>query len=135
MSTTIITKPKVEISPHILSQLKTQTEELGQVIIHFIYITPVFFTDAKIRIWPTSYLYDHHSDHRSELVHAENITYYPEWQQCDPGVSNYFTLIFSGLPKSCTIFDFIEHCDNNWGAFEVRNIARNESDVYYVKIF
>jgi len=84
-----------------------------------------------MRIWPTTNLYDNSSDHRSELVHAENICYYPQWQEMSLG-DNYFTLIFAGLPRSCTFFDLVEHCNGNIGAFRVMNIPRNESDVYYV---
>ncbi len=85
-----------------------------------------------IRIWPSTYLYDHTSDHKSDLVHAEKISYYPEWTMTDSGEA-YFSLVFSGLPKSCTVFDLIEHCTNEGGAFKVLNIPRNESDVYYVQ--
>lgn len=134
MSYEIITRPKIKIAQSILDEIKAQSDEMGQVVIHFIFKAPIIAEEAKIRIWQTSYLYDHHSDHRSELVHAENITYYPEWQQCRPGADNYFSLFFSGLPKSCSVFDFIEHCDNQWGAFEVRSIPRNEADVYYVQM-
>jgi hypothetical protein len=133
MSTTVITKPKVEIAPDLLAKLRTQTEEAGQVILHFLHYNWSFYP-SKIRIWPSSYLFDIHSDHRSELVHAENITWYPEWMDVPPMGVDFFTLIFSGLPKSCTVFDFEEHCHNQAGAFVVRNIARNESDVYYLRL-
>ena len=131
MSLTVITKPKIEIDEKLLKQLKTQAEESGQVILHFIYqsISP---WGSMIRIWPTTYLYDNHSDHQSELVHAENISYYPEWTECESFERKYFTLIFSGLPKSCTSFDFEEHCNGSGGEFFVRNISRNEQDVYYL---
>lgn len=134
MGATVITNPGLEISEEIKKKLLTKTDEAGQVILHIIYKAPSSYIYALIRIWPTTYLYDHHSDHRSELVHAENITYYPEWHQCRPGVDNYFTLIFSGLPASCVMFDFIEHCDGSGGAFEVHNLIRNNTDVYYIRI-
>ena len=135
MSTKIIIKPKIEIESSLLEEIKNMTQEMGQVVIHFIYFTPGNVDDSRIRIWPTSYLYDHDSPHKSELVHAENISYYPEWHSCPPGSTSFFTLIFAGLPKACRIFDFIEHCDSQWGAFVVKNIPRNPSDVYYVKIY
>ncbi len=127
---TIIEKPKVDIDKDILHELEAQIHEQGQVVVHCIQ-TADFPT--LIRIWPTTYLYDHHSEHKSELVHAENISYFPHWKAVDMG-ENYFTLIFSGLPKSCIVFDLIEHCDNQNGAFKVMNIPRNNSDVYYVQI-
>jgi len=127
---TIIQQPKVDISPDLLSELKELVQEAGQVVIHCIQTTP---GPTYIRIWPTTYLYDQHSDHVSELVHAENITYFPQWKPVDAG-ENHFTLIFSGLPKSCIVFDLLEHCDNQAGAFRVLSIPRNETDVYYVQI-
>ncbi|NNE16732.1 MAG: hypothetical protein HKN51_17240 [Saprospiraceae bacterium] len=131
MDTAIIIKnPKVDISKELLAELETQIHEQGQVVVHCIQET---IMPSFIRIWPTTYLYDHHSEHKSELVHAENITYFPNWQIVDKG-ENYFTLIFSGLPKSCIVFDLIEHCSNEGGAFKALNIVRNKSDVYYVKV-
>lgn len=135
MAATIIKKPETFISSQLLRQIKSQTEEMGQVVLHFVFKTPeMLFGDTLIRIWPTSYLYDLGSAHKSELVHIENITYYPDWYLCPAGSETYFTLIFSGLPKSCTAFDFIEHCTNQSGAFEVKNIQRNKTDVYFLQL-
>ncbi len=131
MSVIEIKKPKAKIDPSILAQLKTSPEEAGQVILHFIYLSFPLGEGSKIRIWPSSFLFDHHSDHRSELVHIENISLYPEWTDVHPGRQHYFSLIFSGLPKSCTFFDFVEECASQFGAFEVKNIKRNNTDVYY----
>ncbi|WLD24801.1 hypothetical protein NU10_05330 [Flavobacterium dauae] len=44
-----------------------------------------------------------------------------------------FTLIFKGLSKSCESFDLVEIIPEE-GGFEVLNINRNSSDVYYVTI-
>jgi len=134
MSTTVITKPKVEVSEKLLSEIKSQVHESGQVILHFIYDVPLSLYSSYIRIWPTTYLYDKGSAHTSELIHVENITLYPQWFECQPGGTFYFTLIFSGLPKSCSRFDFIEHCTNQAGAFSVLDIHRNDSDVYYLRM-
>lgn len=134
MSTTVITKPKVEISESLLSQMKTQVDEVGQVIIHVLFRVPVMLYPTYIRIWQSTYLYDCDSPHKSELAHAENITLYPEWYECMPGTTHFFSLIFTGLPKSCTRFDFIEHCSNEAGAFKVMDIERNETDVYYLRM-
>jgi len=135
MAATIIKKPETFISKQLLNQIKTQSEEMGQVVLHFVFHTPdMLFGDSLIRIWPTTYLYDLHSAHKSELVHIENITYYPDWYLCPAGTESYFTLIFSGLPKSCTAFDFIEHCTNQSGAFQVKNIQRNKTDVYFLQL-
>lgn len=133
MGATIIEKPKVEIDPDLLEQIKTQTQMEGQVIIHFLYAN-LTLAYGLIRIWPTSFLYDLDSDHRSQLVHVENITLFPQWQEVNPFTATHFTLIFSRLPKNCLAFDFIEECGGQGGGFEVRSIQRNNSDVYYVRL-
>lgn len=130
--TSIITKPKVVIDPKLLAKLEQQVHETGQVIVHCI-MNNVSAHGMMMRIWPTTNLFDHHSDHVSNLVHAENISYFPVWQEMKVG-DNYFTLIFQGLPKSCTVFDLIEDCQNNIGAFRIMNIPRNETDVYYAHL-
>lgn len=127
----VIVKPEISISTGLLEKLKEQIHEQGQVVVHFVMRTMYF--GMNIRIWPTTYLFDQHSDHRSELVHAENISHYPVWTEVFPG-DHYFTLIFSGLPRSCTRFDLIEQCSNEQGSFKVLNVPRNDSDVYYVQI-
>ncbi len=127
---TIIKEPSIAISSELLEELSTQIHEQGQIIIHCIQQAEF---PSFIRIWPTTYLYDHHSEHKSELVHAENICYYPHWKVVDQG-QNSFTLIFSGLPSHCSVFDLIEQCENESGAFKALNIIRNESDVYFVKV-
>lgn len=133
MSLHVITQPKIQIDPKVLAELKSETEELGQVVLHIFYNAPVY-SFMNIRIWPTTYLYDQHSSHKSELVHFENICLYPQWMPVFPGEKYHFTLVFSGLPKSCTVFDFIEVCDHEAGAFEARGILRNDSDVYYLEM-
>ena len=131
MSTRQIIKPKIEISPKILQEIESQVHEMGQVILHILFDAQKQSGDMLIRIWPTSYLYDLHSSHISDLVHCENIVLAPHWQQVMPGSKCYFTLIFSGLPRDCTVFDFIEHCGSESGGFDILNIARTESDIYY----
>jgi hypothetical protein len=130
-SETIITKPDVSIDTDTLLQLKTITQEESQVIVHCSYTSQGFMD--LIRIWPTTYLIDQGSDHKSELVHAENVSLAPIWTRLEYGETRVFTLIFSGLPKSCTVFDFIESVPEPNG-FEIRNIKRNASDVYFVEV-
>ena len=131
MPPSIITKPKVEVSPELLSQINETFSQEGQVIVHCL-VSASPFTEMGIRIWPTTYLYDLQSKHRSELVHFENITSYPTWKLIPPGKSSFFTLIFSKLPKSCLRFDLIEEIPQS-GGFEVRNRSRNGTDVYFVR--
>jgi hypothetical protein len=126
----IVRNPKVEIAPDLLAELKSQVHEAGQVVVHCLQNSsePTF-----IRIWPTTFLFDHHSDHVSTLVHAENITYFPEWKEVGGG-DTHFTLVFSGLPKTVKVFDLLEQCQNQAGAFRVYSILRNNTDVYYVQV-
>ncbi len=130
-SETIITKPDVSIDANTLLQLRTITQEESQVVVHCSY-TSAGFMDL-IRIWPTTYLIDQGSSHKSKLVHAENVSIAPIWTRLEYGQTRVFTLIFSGLPKSCTVFDFIESVPEPNG-FEIRNIQRNAADVYFVEV-
>ena len=100
-SPTIIQKPKIEIDPEIIQQIAEQVHEQGQVVVHCILDA---VEDLLIRIWPTTVLYDQHSDHVSDLVHAENISIYPQWQQARVG-KNHFTLIPNSLfPRNVGAF-------------------------------
>jgi len=127
----IIARPKLHIDPDLLSELQQLTETEGQVIVHCIYAS-LLGGDA-IRIWPSTYLFDQHSDHVSDLVHAEGISAYPTWTVVGVGAKS-FTLIFSRLPKSCNVFDLIEDCDGSPGAFKITGIKRTTDDVYYVSV-
>ncbi len=131
MATHIITNPKVEIDQELRAHLQEMVKDEGQVVLHFIYVS--LGLGDLIRIWPTTFLYDYHSSHKSDLVHMEGITMYPTWTPCTPGV-NSFSLFFSGLPADCVRFDFVEHCMSQGGNFEVRGIQRNATDVYFLKI-
>ncbi len=87
------------------------------------------------RIWLTTYLVDITSAHRSRLLHAENISFAPMWTLVYPRTWHRFLLIFSGLPAGCKMFDLVEEPDvGEAGAFVVRHIARNVTDVYRVRI-
>ena len=128
----IITKPKVEIEESLLHQLQTFTQTEGQVIVHcLLYSTRK--TGTMIRIWPSTFLFDNDSPHKSELVLAENISYYPTWQEVPAGKVAHFTLIFSALPKSCSSFDLIEVIPQLNG-FTAADIQRNDSDVYFIRL-
>lgn len=129
----VITKPKVDIAPELLDEINDQIHEVGQVVLHFL-ITNSSSQESGIRIWPTTYLYDLGSSHVSDLVHVENITMYPTWQWISGFSKTYFTLIFSGLPKTCDAFSFKEICSNQAGSWYIEKIIRNSSDVYYLEI-
>lgn len=127
---TIITKPKVEIDKQLLTELLALTKEEKQVIVHCLFDARNML-GAKIRIWPTTYLYDLGSSHRSELAHADNISFCPQWTDVPEGKVVHFSLLFSGLPSGCSTFDLIEEIPQA-GGFKVTGIKRNETDVYYV---
>jgi len=129
---TIITQPKVEIDQDILRKFQEQIQEAGQVVIHCV-STDSLGWGMHIRIWPTTFLLDQGSSHRSEMVHVENIVLAPNWQYLAPAEKLHYSLIFSGLPKSCTTFDLIEFGEGK-NCFSALDIARNKSDVYYVRL-
>ena len=110
-------------------KVKEETTREKQVIIHCVFTSSQ--SDMGIRIWPTTFLIAKNIYHRSELVLAENIPLAPEWLNVPYGSTLTFTLIFSGLPDECRIFDLVEETSQP-GGFVISNIERNEMDVYTV---
>lgn len=123
---------KPAIAEEILLQLKSSTEQEKQVILHCGYQSNIYL-EEKIRIWPSTYLVDRHSEHVSKLIHCENISLYPDWTDLPFGKQYWFTLVFSGLPSDCTVFDFIEHIPQSGGFFQ-EGITRNATDVYRIQL-
>lgn len=122
-----IIEEKIVIAPELLEQCETFEEK--QVIVHCTVTgIPNYNT---VRIWPTIYLFPEESNNKSRLLHHFNITLYPNYQPIGPTGKHQFTLIFEGLPSNCKYFDILEIIPET-GAFEARNIARNESDTYHV---
>ncbi|MCX7636221.1 MAG: hypothetical protein N2044_00095 [Cyclobacteriaceae bacterium] len=103
-----------------------------------VYVHLTLFTGHQpmlVRIWPTTYLLDQASAHRSILLHAENISFAPIWTPVPAGIRYDFLLVFSGLPADCRIFDLVEQTEGtDGGAFVVRDINRNENDVYRITL-
>jgi hypothetical protein len=120
-------KEKVVIAPELLELCQVQEEK--QVVVHCS-VTGIPNIDS-IRVWPTIYIIPSGTDTRSKLLHHFNIVLYPKWQLIGTTGRHYFTLIFEGLPPDCREFDIVEIIPES-GAFEARNIARNETDVYQV---
>ena len=120
------------IAPEILEALKTKSEEEKQVIVHCCFPASPFFGNL-IRIWPSTILMDENSGHESRLIHSENISLFPYWTEVPPMKDFWFTLVFSGLPKDCLSFDFKEVIPEE-GGFFVKNIKRNSTDIYRIKI-
>lgn len=86
-----------------------------------------------IRIWKTTYLVDRGSGSKSKLVHAENISFAPEWTLVPDKKPFRFLLIFDALPRTCSSFDLVEEIPQA-GGFHVEGIIRNKTDVYHVDI-
>lgn len=111
-----------------IDQTLTQVREERQVIVH------CQLEDAEpgmlVRIWQSTYLIDTHTGNRSALLYAENISTAPVWTRINGSQFN-FTLVFSALPQACALFDLREIISEP-GGFEVKNILRNDSDVYRV---
>ena len=114
------------------TKIFSSVDEEGQVIIHCKYVNDTG-DFAGVRIWKSTVLLDENSDHESELLHAEGVTYYPQWTAVPPNKTHRFTLVFSRLPKSCTMFHFYERIPQP-GGFMVANIKRNNSDVYSIEL-
>ena len=110
---------------------KEEADVESQVVVHCRFTGR--FDDDKVRVWKSTFLVARDSEHRSELVSAFNVSMYPEWTILKKGTVLNFTLIFTGLPKSCRSFDFIEIIPQP-GGFVKRNIARNQTDVYRIVV-
>ena len=106
----------------------TSSEEKGIVIVHCRY-----HGDGAIRIWQSTFLLDRGSNHRSKLLHVENISIYPVWTLIEGHSGISFTLYFEALPKECKLFDLHEIIPQP-GGFFVEGIPRNNQDVYRIVI-
>ena len=132
---TIIQEPPVKAKPSVdmdvLASIHPEFLEDSYMYVHCHFQN--HWREMLIRIWSTTFLIDKSSSSRSKLVHAENISLAPMWTLIPDKKPFSFLLIFSSLPKSCKQFDLIEEIAQP-GGFEVRNIQRNETDVYHVDL-
>ncbi len=122
-------KPEVEVAE--MTSTRTEVLEESHVYVHCYFNNT--HTDMLMRIWKTTFLIDKASGARSGLVHAENISYAPQWTSIPNNSRFRFLLIFSALPKSCVQFDLLEEIPQS-GGFYIPDIQRNEQDVYHVDI-
>jgi hypothetical protein len=124
-------RAKPEVDMDVLASIHPELMDDSYVYVHCHFQNHEH--EVFIRIWSTTFLIDSVSSARSQLIHAENITLAPQWTMI-PGRQRYtFLLIFSGLPKSCQQFDLLEEIAQP-GGFHVKNISRNEKDVYHVDL-
>lgn len=117
--------------PDVIFKEAVETVEEKQVIVHC-------FLSAEssahfIRIWHSTYLRDKDSRHKSKLLTAFNITFFPQWMYVSAGTKTRFTLVFEALPSDCTFFDLFEDIPEG-GGFYTGLIPRNKTDVYEVDI-
>lgn len=121
----------IEIKSIELEQKLLQIQEEGQVTIHCkIPCSP----GLLVRIWQSTFIYPNNGAERIPLAHAENISIAPIWTPIPNSGIYGFTLIFGGLPKTCTAFDLIEEIKNDFFPFSVFGIERTETDVYTIWI-
>lgn len=120
-----IVEPRVD--PAIREQLLAQVDECGQVTVRC-----HLHTDwaTKLRIWTSTYLVCQQTGHRSRMIHAEGITYMPEWMPAPAGTTT-FILVFETLPDACETFALLEDIPEP-GGFHVPVILRNGRDMYDV---
>lgn len=130
-SHTLAPEKKVLIGVDTLASIDPDVLEDSYVYVHCQF--PIPAPGMLIRIWKTTVLKDCHSSGQSQLIHAENISYAPQWTLIPDTGTYSFLLIFSALPKVCTLFDLVEEIPQP-GGFLVKGIARNKTDVYRINI-
>ena len=120
-------------SPEVITEVerKTMVLESGQIYVHCYYRNGP--AESGIRIWKSTYIIDKVSGTKGSLLHAENISYAPDWTWLRPFVNYRFLLIFEGLPSDCSRFDLVEDIGEPNGFF-VGDIIRNSTDVYHVQL-
>ena len=133
MAPNTIVREKIKkkiVQAELLKDLARQVEEQGQVVVHIDY--PPQRVPYAIRLWRNTFLISRSSDHRSKLLHAENISMAPVWTEVNGGKAFRFSLFFEGLPKDVLIFDLVEDIPEADGFF-FQGIVRNEQDVYWLR--
>ncbi len=124
-------KAKPSVDMKLLASIHPELMDDSYVYVHCHFDNT--WQDMLIRIWKTTFLIDRNASARSALVHAENISYAPQWTLIPDLQPFSFLLIFEGLPKSCVLFDLVETIPEP-GGFFVKDIRRNEQDVYHVQL-
>jgi len=124
-------KIKPAIDPELMVSFEPDVATDSHVYVHCYFENE--WKDALVRIWKTTFLVDQSTGLKSSLVHAENISIAPLWTMIPDNVTHNFLLIFGALPKSCSQFDLVEEIPQP-GGFHVKNIQRNQRDVYHIDI-
>lgn len=108
--------------------VKVSQEEQGQMLIHCHFKSE---EESYIRIWPSTFVICRDTGKRNKLLHAENISIYPNWTKVLGKHKHSFTLIFARLPKKTVVFHLLEDIPEE-GGFNKMNLKRNNNDVYEV---
>ena len=129
-----IIHPAVSSSVAIDEKLAQLPLEDQQVVIHInhhaCFRACVSSGACSVCLNSTVYLLPNTVSTPSLLVHAINAELLNNMMILKKEIMN-FSLIFSGLPKDATSFDFIEPGDGGW---RLLNIKRNKIDVYVLRI-
>lgn len=127
----LVKAAKPTTDTEILLETETLVIEQSHVYVHCYYNNRG--QEILIRIWHSTYLVDSATGAKSTLVHAENISYAPQWTFIPDRKLFRFLLIFTALPKECVSFDLLEDIPQS-GGFRIEGIARNKADIYHVDI-
>jgi hypothetical protein len=123
-------KFKIDMDPAFKKKFLKIDHE-AQIVIHFTFKGRM--PADKVRIWRTTYLIADNCKHIAQLVHAENISFYPDWTFVKTNQVVHFTLIFKSLPSKYKWFDLHEQIPEK-GGFFIPNIERNNTDVYHLEV-
>jgi hypothetical protein len=119
----------------LLTELLSQTKEEGATYVHCMYISPFEYVfGGWVNIWPTTFIVDAESGEKMQMSHAIGVPLNPSrhfFKRC--GEQKWFTLIFPKMPKDWRQFHLIEYA-NGKESFQVKDIARNQTDVYKVTL-
>lgn len=134
----MVLQPKMESSPITCTPVKNESAWVNQLSEqvdhqHMVLVHLNIYGPMPYRVWPTTYLFDQHSDHRSQLLHIENMAIHPTYAYVDIGQRKHRRLNLEGLPKSCTVFDFREVIPES-GPFEQKGIPHNTSEIYTLEL-
>lgn len=130
-----IIEEDIETKIHIDPQILTEIQEEAQVIVHcsFFNDPSLYFGEMGVRVWKETFLIDEATGIQVPMIKALGIVYQPDWYFLAPGETKRFTMIFEALPKSCVSFTLAEIIPQS-GAFVVKGIPRNNSDIYHARL-
>ncbi len=133
MSPNTIVREKIKkkiVQAEMREELARAIKPHGQVVVHIVF--PPQLEMYVIRIWRSTYLISRNTNHRSRLLHVENISIAPIWTEVLSKQAYTFTLIFEGFPADVELFDLAEEIPEPDG-FHYTNLVRNEQDVYWIR--